>query len=62
MPWFVLFVAGLFETGWAVGLKYPRGFTRLRPSVWTALSMAVSVFLLAHAMRSLPMGTAYAEL
>ena len=60
MDWAILFVAGLFETGWAVGLKYTHGFTRLWPSIWTAASMAVSVYLLAHAMRALPVGTAYA--
>ncbi len=60
MNWFVLFVAGLFEIGWAIGLKYTEGFTRLWPSVWTLGSMAVSVYLLGLAMRSLPVGTAYA--
>ena len=58
--WAVLLVAGLFETGWAVGLKYTDGFTRLGPSVWTAASMVVSVVLLAQALRVLPVGTAYA--
>lgn len=60
MDWLILFVAGLFETGWAVGLKYTHGFTRLWPSIWTAASMAISVYLLAHSMRTLPVGTAYA--
>ena len=60
MPWILLFVAGLFEIGWAIGLKYTHGFTRLWPSVGTALSMLVSVMLLGLAMRDLPVGTAYA--
>jgi len=60
MAWIVLFVAGLFEIGWAIGLKYTEGFTRLWPSVGTALAMIVSVVLLAMAMRTLPVGTAYA--
>ena len=58
MPWILLFVAGLFEIGWAIGLKYTHGFTRLWPSVGTALSMLVSVVLLGLAMRDLPVGTA----
>lgn len=60
MPWLILFVAGLFEVGWAIGLKYTHGFTRLWPSVFTVLAMAVSLFLLAQALRTLPIGTAYA--
>ncbi|MBM3572713.1 MAG: quaternary ammonium compound efflux SMR transporter SugE [Alphaproteobacteria bacterium] len=60
MAWIILGMAGLFETGWAIGLKYTDGFTRLWPSVFTALAMAASVILLAHAMRTLPVGTAYA--
>ena len=60
MPWMLVFVAGLFEIGWAIGLKYTHGFTRLWPSVGTALSMLVSVVLLGLAMRDLPVGTAYA--
>ena len=60
MNWFVLILAGLFEIGWAIGLKYTEGFTRLWPSVATGLSMIVSVGLLGLAMKSLPMGTAYA--
>ena len=60
MPWILLFVAGLFEIGWAIGLKYTHGFTRLWPSVGTALSMLVSVVLLGLALRDLPVGTAYA--
>jgi quaternary ammonium compound-resistance protein SugE len=60
MAWTYLFIAGLFEMGWAVGLKYTDGFTRLWPSVWTAASMAVSVFLLARALREIPVGSGYA--
>ena len=60
MTWFILFVAGLLEVGWAVGLKYTEGFTRLAPSVLTVLAMAGSVVLLGLAMRNLPLGTAYA--
>jgi quaternary ammonium compound-resistance protein SugE len=60
MTWFILFVAGLLEVGWAVGLKYTEGFTRLLPSVLTLLAMAGSVVLLGLAMRNLPLGTAYA--
>ena len=60
MAWAYLVIAGLFEVGWAVGLKYTDGFTRLWPSVWTAASMAVSVFLLAKALQDIPLGTGYA--
>jgi quaternary ammonium compound-resistance protein SugE len=60
MDWAMLAVAGLFEVAWAVGLKYTEGFSRWWPSVGTALAMAVSVVLLALAMRTLPVGTAYA--
>ena len=60
MAWVLLFIAGLFEIGWAVGLKYTEGFSRLWPTVWTLASMAVSVWLLGVAVRTLPVGTAYA--
>jgi quaternary ammonium compound-resistance protein SugE len=60
MAWIYLFFAGIFEIGWAVGLKYTHGFTRLTPSLLTAAAMAVSLFLLGLALRSLPLGTAYA--
>ena len=60
MAWIVLLVAGLLEVGWAIGLKYTEGFTRLWPSVGTAISMVLSVVLLCWAMRTLPVGTAYA--
>lgn len=60
MAWVLLVVAGLFEVGWAIGLKYTEGFTRLWPSVGTATAMVISVVLLGMAMRTLPVGTAYA--
>lgn len=60
MPWFLLFAAGLLEVGWAIGLKYTEGFTRVVPSVLTLAAMAGSVFLLGLAMKSLPVGTSYA--
>ena len=60
MAWAYLVIAGLFEIGWAIGLKYTEGFTRLWPSIWTAASMGVSVFLLAKALEEIPVGTGYA--
>ena len=60
MAWIVLFVAGLFEVGWAVGLKYTEGFSRLWPSVGTVALMIVSLGLLGLVLRTLPLGTAYA--
>ena len=60
MAWFALFVAGLFEIAWAVGLKYTEGLTRLWPTVGTALALIASMGLLALALRTLPLGTAYA--
>ena len=60
MAWIVLLLAGLFEIGWAVGLKYTEGFTRLVPSALTAGAMAISLGLLGLALKSLPLGTAYA--
>ncbi|MGO1071527.1 quaternary ammonium compound efflux SMR transporter SugE [Lysobacter sp. CA199] len=60
MPWILLILAGLFEVGWAIGLKYTEGFTRLWPSVGTIAAMIVSLGLLGLAMKSLPVGTAYA--
>lgn len=60
MAWIVLFVAGILEIGWAVGLKYTEGFTRLWPTVATVSAMAVSMALLGVAVRTLPLGTAYA--
>ena len=58
--WIVLFIAGLCEVGWAVGLKYTEGFSRLWPSVWTVGLMVASVALLGWALKALPLGTAYA--
>lgn len=60
MAWFYLCIAGIFEVAWAVGLKYSHGLTRLWPTVATFALMAVSFFLLSTAMKSLPLGTAYA--
>ena len=60
MAWIYLAIAGLFECGWAIGLKYTEGFTRLWPSVFTVLAMVVSFQLLSTAMKSIPIGTAYA--
>lgn len=60
MHWFLLVVAGLFEIGWAVGLKYTEGFTRLWPSVGTVAAMIISMGLLGVTMKSLPVGTSYA--
>jgi quaternary ammonium compound-resistance protein SugE len=60
MAWILLFVAGLFEIVWAIGLKYTQGFTRLVPTVLTLASMAASVGLLGLALKTLPVGTAYA--
>ena len=60
MAWVVLFCAGLFEIGWAVGLKYTAGFTRLFPTLLTVASMAASLGLLGLSLKTLPLGTAYA--
>jgi quaternary ammonium compound-resistance protein SugE len=60
MAWIALFVAGLLEVGWAIGLKYTEGFTRLGPTTWTIAAMVASVVLLGWAMKTLPVGTAYA--
>ena len=60
MAWFALFVAGMFEIAWAVGLKYTEGLTRLWPTVGTGLALLASMGLLALALRTLPLGTAYA--
>ena len=60
MGWIILFFAGLTEVGWAVGLKYTEGFTRLVPSVLTVACMALSLGLLGLALKTLPIGTAYA--
>jgi quaternary ammonium compound-resistance protein SugE len=60
MSWFLLFIAGIFEICWAVGLKYSNGFTKIWPSVFTVVSMVLSMLLLAFAVKEIPLGTAYA--
>ena len=60
MSWTILVIAGLFEIGWAIGLKYTEGFTKLWPTIGTVTAMAISLALLGIAMKSLPVGTAYA--
>ena len=60
MAWLLLVLAGLLEVGWAIGLKYTEGFTRLWPSIWTGAAMALSMVLLGIALRTLPVGTGYA--
>jgi len=60
MAWGVLFLAGIFEIGWAVGLKYTDGLSRLMPAIWTGIAMAASVALLGVALKDLPLGNAYA--
>jgi quaternary ammonium compound-resistance protein SugE len=60
MPWVLLVIAGLLEAGWAIGLKYTEGFTRLIPSVLTIAGIIASMYLLAVAARTIPIGTAYA--
>ncbi len=60
MGWYILFIAGLFEIAWAIGLKYSAGFTKLWPSVFTIASMIISMGLLSISVKSLPVGTAYA--
>jgi quaternary ammonium compound-resistance protein SugE len=60
MAWIFLVVAGAFEVAWAIGLKYTEGFTRLAPSLWTVASMIVSLLFLSLALKTLPVGTAYA--
>ncbi len=59
-PWLLLFLAGLAEIGWVIGLKYSEGFTKLWPSAFTIAALAVSMLLLGLAVRTLPIGTAYA--
>ncbi len=60
MAWIILFIAGLFEVAWAIGLKYSDGFTKLWPSVFTIATMVISMGLLSFSVKSLPVGTAYA--
>ncbi len=60
VAWLTLLLAGLFEVGWAIGLKYTEGFTRLWPTAWTAVALTASMVLLGVAVKTLPLGTAYA--
>ena len=60
MSWFILVIAGLLEVVWAIGLEYTHGFTRITPSIITVVAMLISVVLLSWAMKTLPVGTAYA--
>lgn len=60
MTWLILVIAGLFETAWAIGLKYTDGFSKFWPSFWTILAMVISVWLLGLCVKDLPVGTAYA--
>ena len=60
MAWIYLFIAGLMEVGWAIGLKYTEGFSRLGPTVWTVVAMVLSLFFLGQSLKTLPVGTAYA--
>ncbi|GIK21886.1 MAG: quaternary ammonium compound efflux SMR transporter SugE [Ignavibacteriota bacterium] len=60
MYWLILFIAGLFEVAWAIGLKYSEGFSKLWPSVFTIVSMIISMGMLAYSIKHLPVGTAYA--
>jgi quaternary ammonium compound-resistance protein SugE len=58
--WINLIIAGIFETVWAIGMKYTEGFSKLIPSIWTLAAMGISVYLLSVAVRTIPIGTAYA--
>ena len=60
MSWTILFLAGIFEIFWAVGLKYSDGFTKLFPTIFTIVTMIISFYLLSLALKALPIGTAYA--
>lgn len=60
MPWLLLFIAGLLEVAWAIGLKYTHGFTRPLPTLWTLAAMGASFYCLAASLKTLPVGTAYA--
>ncbi|WP_133128429.1 quaternary ammonium compound efflux SMR transporter SugE [Legionella nagasakiensis] len=60
MAWLSLILAGFFECGWAIGLKYTDGFTRFFPSLWTISAMVISFWLLSYSMKSIPIGTSYA--
>jgi quaternary ammonium compound-resistance protein SugE len=60
MNWIILIIAGLFETAWAIGMKYSHGFTKLYPSLFVIITMAISVYLLSISLKTLPVGSAYA--
>ncbi|MDR3627257.1 MAG: quaternary ammonium compound efflux SMR transporter SugE [Ignavibacteriaceae bacterium] len=60
MNWVILVIAGLFETAWAIGMKYSNGFTRLYPSLFVIITMSISVYLLSVSLKTLPVGSAYA--
>jgi quaternary ammonium compound-resistance protein SugE len=60
MAWLILFIAGLFEVAWAIGLKYSEGFSKFYPSVFTIVSIVISMGLLAYSLKNIPVGTAYA--
>lgn len=60
MEWIYLIAAGLFETGWAIGLKYTEGFSRPWPTLWTIMAMAASFYYLSQALKAIPVGTGYA--
>lgn len=60
MAWLFLIFAGIFETAWAIGLKYTEGFTKLYPSLWTGISMLLSLYFLSLSLKTIPIGTAYA--
>ncbi|MCL5028111.1 MAG: quaternary ammonium compound efflux SMR transporter SugE [Bacteroidetes bacterium] len=60
MDWIILIIAGLFETAWAIGMKYSNGFTKLYPSLFVIVTMAISVYLLSVSIKTLPVGSAYA--
>ncbi len=60
MDWIILIIAGLFESAWAIGMKYSNGFTKLYPSIFVIVTMAISVYLLSVSIKTLPVGSAYA--
>src|SRR5512141_2209875 len=60
MAWLILFIAGLFETAWVIGMKYSQGFTKFWPAVFTVVSVLISMGMLAYSLKELPVGTAYA--
>ena len=60
MNWVILIIAGLFETAWAIGMKYSNGFTKLYPSLFVIVTMTISVYLLSVSLKTLPVGSAYA--